>query len=129
MLWAMCYRCQPQHDLRILDRKDPGHGPRFPRDNGESASVLINALLKGNAPVALPKREFMDNAKRIWERLGLPPIKPETPWHGYDLGEWPQELERQARLAVQSDYFALCPELAKQQRGDVAMNTPVRVVC
>jgi 4-hydroxy-3-polyprenylbenzoate decarboxylase len=126
LFWAMSYRCQPQHDLKILEHKDPGHGPRGPRDNGESAAVLVNALLKGiYAPVALPKREFMDNAKTIWERLGLPPLKPEAPWHGYDLGYWPQELERQARLAVQSDYFALGPELVKQRRDDVAMNTPV----
>jgi UbiD family decarboxylase len=126
LFWAMSYRCQPQHDLKILEHKDPGHGPRGPRDNGESAAVLVNALLKGiYAPVALPKREFMDNAKMIWERLGLPPLKPEAPWHGYDLGYWPQELERQARLAVQSDYFALGPELAKQRRDDVAMNTPI----
>ena len=75
LLWAMSYRCQPQHDLKILEHKDPGHGPRGPHDNGESAAVLVNALLKGTyAPVALPKREFMDNAKTIWERLGLPPI-------------------------------------------------------
>jgi len=126
LFWAMSYRCQPQHDLKILEHKDPGHGPRGPRDNGESAAVLVNALLKGiYAPVALPKREFMDNAKTIGERLGLPPLKPEAPWHGYDLGYWPQELERQARMAVQSDYFALGPELVKQRRDDVAMNTPV----
>ena len=101
LFWAMSYRCQPQHDMRVLDRKDPGHGPRGPRDNGESASVLINAMLKGDfAPVALPKREFMENAKVIWERLGLPALKPETPWHGYDLGVWPKNLERQAEMAT-----------------------------
>jgi 3-polyprenyl-4-hydroxybenzoate decarboxylase len=126
LFWAMSYRCQPQHDLKVLDHKDPGHGPRGPRDNGESAAVLINALLKGTfAPVALPKREFMEHAKAIWERLGLPPLKPETPWHGYDLGYWPADLERQARMAVQSEYFALGTELAKLRRGDVAMNAPV----
>ena len=83
----MSYRCQPQHDLHVLPHKDPGHGPRGPRDGGETAAVLINATLKGTfAPVALPKREFMENARAIWERLGLPPLKPEAPWHGYDLG-------------------------------------------
>jgi 4-hydroxy-3-polyprenylbenzoate decarboxylase len=126
LFWAMSYRCQPQHDLKLLPHKDPGHGPRGPRDGGESAAVLINALLKGPyAPTALPKREFMENAKAIWERLGLPPLKPETPWHGYDLGHWPDELERQARMAVAGEYFALGSELAQQRRGDVAMNTPV----
>jgi UbiD family decarboxylase len=126
LFWAMSYRCQPQHDIQIIPHKDPGHGPRGPRDNGESASVLINALLKSRtAPVALPRREYMENAKALWERLGLPPLKPESPWHGYELGYWPAELARQADLAARSEYFALGTELAKQRRADVAMNTPV----
>jgi UbiD family decarboxylase len=126
LLWAMSYRCQPQHDLHVVPHKHPGHGPRGPRDDGETAAVLINATLKGTyAPVALPKREFMEEARAIWERLGLPPLKPENPWHGYDLGYWPAELERQARMAVESDYFALGREMGNQRRSDVAMNTPV----
>src|SRR6476660_2193488 len=47
LFWAMSYRCQPQHDLRVVEHKDPGHGPRGPRDEGESAAGLINATLKG----------------------------------------------------------------------------------
>ena len=126
LLWAMSYRCQPQHDLLVVPHKHPGHGPRGPRDNGETATVLINATLKGTyAPVALPKREFMERARAIWERLGLPPLKPESPWHGYDLGYWPDELERQARMAAASDYFVLGRETGNQRRSDVAMNTPV----
>jgi 4-hydroxy-3-polyprenylbenzoate decarboxylase len=68
----------------------------------------------------------MEQARAIWERLGLPPLTPQAPWHGYDLGHWPPELERQARMAVNSDYFALGDELAQQRRGDVTMNAPVK---
>jgi 4-hydroxy-3-polyprenylbenzoate decarboxylase len=126
LFWAMSYRCQPQHDMKVLDRKDPGHGPRGPKDDGESASVLINALLKGPfAPVALPKREFMENARAIWERLGLPELKPQTPWHGYDLGVWPEHLERQAAMAARSEYFDFSDEMVRLRRNDVAMNDPV----
>jgi UbiD family decarboxylase len=126
LFWAMSYRCQPQHDLLVVPHKHPGHGPRGPRDGGETAAVLIDATLKGTyAPVALPKREFMERAKLIWERLGLPALKPENPWHGYDLGYWPAELERQARMAAASDYFALGRETGNARRSDVAMNTPV----
>jgi len=126
LFWAMAYRCQPQHDLLVVPHKHPGHGPRGPRDDGETAAVLINATLKGTyAPVALPKREFMEHAKMIWERLGLPPLKPENPWHGYDLGYWPADLDRQARMAAASDYFALGRETSNQRRSDVAINTPV----
>jgi UbiD family decarboxylase len=126
LFWAMSYRCQPQHDLKVVEHKDAGHGPRGPRDEGESAAVLINATLKGTfAPVALPKREFMERAKAIWERLGLPPLEPETPWHGYDLGHWPKEFERQAKMAVESDYFRHGQDMRNERRSDVAMNTPV----
>jgi UbiD family decarboxylase len=126
LFWAMSYRCQPQHDLEVVPHKDPGHGPRGPHDGGESAAVLINATLKGTyAPVALPKREFMENARAIWERLGLPPLTPQPPWHGYDLGHWPDELARQAEMAAKSDYFELGKNLANERRADVAMNTPV----
>ena len=126
LFWAMSYRCQPQHDMKVLERKDPGHGPRGPLDDGESASVLINAVLKRDyAPVALPKREFMEGAREIWERLGLPPLKPESPWHGYNLGVWPQQLERQAEKATRSEYFDLSDELIAGRRSDVDMNEPV----
>jgi 4-hydroxy-3-polyprenylbenzoate decarboxylase len=126
LLWAMSYRCQPQHDLQVVKRKDPGHGPRGPHDDGETAAVLINAMLKGTyAPVALPKREFMENAKKLWERLGLPPLKPQTPWHGYDLGHWPAALREQAERATASEYFITGEELAKRRRDDVKMNEPV----
>jgi UbiD family decarboxylase len=123
LFWAMSYRCQPQHDLQVVPHKDPGHGPR---DGGATAAVLVNAMFKGTyAPVALPKREYMERAKEIWERLGLPPLRPQSPWHGYDLGYWPDELERQARMAAASEYFAIGEELARQRRSDVAMNQPV----
>jgi 4-hydroxy-3-polyprenylbenzoate decarboxylase len=126
VFWAMSYRCQPQHDLHVLPHKDPGHGPRGPHDGGETAAVLINAMLKGTyAPVALPRREFMEQARAIWERLGLPPLTPQAPWHGYALGHWPEALERQARMAAASDYFALGAEHAQKRRSDVAMNAPV----
>ena len=126
LFWAMSYRCQPQHDLKLLPHKDPGHGPRGPHDGGETAAVLVNAMLKGTyAPVALPRREFMEQARAIWERLGLPPLTPQSPWHGYDLGHWPEELARQARMAVESNYLALGAELEQQRRADVAMNAPV----
>jgi 4-hydroxy-3-polyprenylbenzoate decarboxylase len=67
----------------------------------------------------------MENAKAIWERLGMPPLKPESPWHGYDLGYWPAELDLQARVAGASDYFTLGRETSNQRRNDVAIKTPV----
>jgi 3-polyprenyl-4-hydroxybenzoate decarboxylase len=127
LLWAMSYRANPALDIQILHHRDQGHGPRSKRNNGEDASVLIDATMKEPfPPISLPKREYMERAKQIWEELGLPKLKPQTPWFGYTLGEWPDELERFAEAAVRGDYFATGEELAKRRRKDVAMNTEVR---
>jgi UbiD family decarboxylase len=125
VFWSMAYRCQPQYDLKLGDRKEAAHGPRNRRDNGELAAVLVNATLKTPfAPVALPKREFMEQARALWERLGLPELTPESPWYGYDLGAWSSEMERQAQMATRGEYFALGQELSRMRRTDVDMNTP-----
>lgn len=126
IFWAMAYRSQPQHDLKLADRKEAGHGPRNARDEGEFSAVMINATLKSPfPPVALPAAEYMENARRLWERLGLPTLTPQAPWHGYDLGGWTGELERQARMAANGQYFALGSELSQQRRTGAAMNTPI----
>jgi len=127
LLWAMSYRANPDLDLQILRHRDQGHGPRSRRNNGEDASVLIDATLKENfPPISLPKREYMERARVIWEELGLPQLKPESPWFGYSLGEWPEELEQAAAAAVKGDYFETGKLLAARRRKDVPMNTEVR---
>ena len=127
LLWAMSYRANPALDLQILHHRDQGHGPRSKRNGGEDASVLIDATMKEDfPPISLPKREYMERAKAIWEDLGLPKLKPESPWFGYSLGEWSDELERAAELAVRGDYFETGKLLVKRRRKDVKMNTEVR---
>ena len=129
ILWAMSYRANPTLDLHILPHRDQGHGPRSKRNGGQDASVLIDATLKENfPPISLPKREFMERAKAIWEELGLPKLKPEAPWFGYSLGEWPAEMEEAAQRAVRGDYFDTGAMLEKRRRKDVRMNTEVRNV-
>jgi 4-hydroxy-3-polyprenylbenzoate decarboxylase len=127
LLWAMSYRANPALDLQILRHRDQGHGPRSKRAGGEDASVLIDATMKEDfPPISLPKREYMERAKAIWEELGLPKLKPESPWFGYSLGEWSDELEHAAELAVKGDYFETGKLLVKRRRKDVKMNTEVR---
>jgi 4-hydroxy-3-polyprenylbenzoate decarboxylase len=126
VFWAMSYRCQPQYDLKLIDHKEAAHGPRNPRDDGELSAVLINATLKSPfPPVALPKQEFMEHARGLWERFGLPKLTPESPWYGYDLGAWTEELERQAQMGARGEHFVLGREFAGMRRSDVDMNTPI----
>jgi UbiD family decarboxylase len=127
IFWAMSYRANPALDLQVLHHRDQGHGPRSKRNNGEDASVLIDATMKENfPPISLPKREYMERAKQIWEELKLPKLKPESPWYGYSLGEWSDDLQRAADLAVKGEYFKTGELIAKRRRKDVKMNTEVR---
>ncbi|HXQ49698.1 MAG TPA: UbiD family decarboxylase [Stellaceae bacterium] len=127
LFWAMSYRANPVLDLEVLGHRDQGHGPRSKRNGGEDGSVLIDATLKeAFPPISLPKREFMERARVIWDELGLPALEPETPWFGYSLGEWPDDLEQAAQRAVKGEYFETGAELAKRRRNDLKINTEVR---
>jgi 4-hydroxy-3-polyprenylbenzoate decarboxylase len=129
LLWVMSYRANPNLDIHILPHRDQGHGPRSKRNGGQDASVLIDATLKEDfPPISLPKREYMERAKAIWEELGLPKLKPESPWFGYSLGEWGPDFEEAAARATRGDYFETGKLLEKRRRKDVRMNTEVRNV-
>jgi 4-hydroxy-3-polyprenylbenzoate decarboxylase len=126
ILWALAYRMHPRLDMQVLPHTEPGHGPRSRRGGGQDAAVLMNATLKGAfPPISLPKREFMEHAKELWERLGLPALSPAAPWFGYSLGAWNEELESEAALAVRGDYWETGEAIARQRRKDVEMNTEV----
>ncbi|MBI4331952.1 MAG: UbiD family decarboxylase [Chloroflexi bacterium] len=123
--WALCFAMQPHRDTRIVTARlgeiDPSSSPMddpergYPKPNGNS-SILINATRKWDyPPVSLPKREFMERARRIWEEEGLPKLKPKVPWHGYPLGHWTEENEREARLAVEGKHHETGEQIARQR--------------
>ena len=130
VFWALAYRSNPALDVQILPHRVRGHGPRSDtRSGNEDATMLIDATLKSDMPpIALPKREYMENAKALWERLGLPPLKPESPWHGYSLGDWNEEWDAMAKRAAEGDYIENGRRSAQYRRSDVAPNTSVRDV-
>lgn len=129
IFWAMAYRANPALDVELLKHRDQGHGPRSARNGGEDASLLFDATLKEDfPPISLPKKEYMENARRIWEELGLPELNPRKPWFGYSLGEWSDEFDAMAQRAVESDYFTTGEIIAQRRRNDIAMNTEVRTV-
>mgnify|MGYP001187655807 FL=1 len=128
VFWAMGYRCDPARDTHIVPYRELGHGPRTDEVTPASA-MLIDATMKHPMPpVALPKKEFMENAKRLWERLGLPPLKPEAPWHGYSLGDWSEEWDRNAMQATEGDWMKRSESYRQRRRTGIAPNTSVRAV-
>ncbi len=129
VMWALAYRMRPHQDMRVLDHKDMGHGPRAGAEDthyeATDSAMLINAMLKRPyPPISLPAREFMEGAKAIWQELGLPPLKPEAPWFGYSLGQWPEEFRVEAERAARSEYWTTGEVIKQRRRNDKRLNDP-----
>lgn len=130
VFWALAYRSNPALDVAILPHRDKGHGPKSDMRGGrEEATMLIDATLKADMPpIALPTKPYMEDAKLLWEKLGLPPLKPESPWHGYSLGDWTDEWEEMAQRAADGNYLENGRRSAQLRRNDVMPNTSIRDV-
>lgn len=122
--WAICFNVRPEEDIMIAKGKPPGLDPSAHPPGRESLEVrmasigalLINAVRPWPyTPVSLPRKEFMQKSKAIWEELGLPALKPRMPWYGYSLGAWTEEDEEEAALAVKGDYFVTGEKQTKQR--------------
>ncbi len=122
--WAMCYNVRPEKDVAVAHGKSPGldpsaYSPGVPTHVSRVAStsaLLINATRPWPyPPVSLPRKEFMENAKEIWQEIGLPELTPRKPWFGYSLGAWTAEDEEEAAMAVRGEYF-ITGEKAKKRR-------------
>ena len=128
VFWSLAYRANPVEDVQIAPYRSPGHGPKS-GGHGRDSTMLIDATLKEPAPpLALPKREFMEGARKIWEELGLPALTPQSPWHGYSLGEWDAVWDTYASRAVTGKWEASGKETFARRRGGLTPETPVKDV-
>ncbi len=90
---------------------------------------MIDATLKGAMPpLALPARDFMEKARHIWEELGLPRLAPQSPWHGYALGDWDAAWDIFARRAVDGTWAQNGIDTFARRRPGLTPETPVRDV-
>ncbi|HMF21809.1 MAG TPA: UbiD family decarboxylase [Pseudolabrys sp.] len=128
IFWSLAYRSNFIEDVQISSYRSSGHGPKSGRSAVEG-TMLIDATLKHDMPpLALPTEEFMTRAKKIWGELGLPHIAPQTPWHGYQLGEWDEEWTEVAKIAVVGDWRRSGKSTYGRRRGNLIPETPVRSV-
>ncbi|MBI2223498.1 MAG: UbiD family decarboxylase, partial [Betaproteobacteria bacterium] len=108
ILWALAFRMNPARDLQVLPHRSQGHGPeREHEQDEEDATLLLDATMKEDLPpLALPKREYMERAKQVWEELGLPKLRPQSPWFGTPLGgDWLPQWDDAAQRAVAGRYL------------------------
>ncbi len=129
VFWAMCYRMKPHKDVHIVGGMEKGHAPPFLYKDesrgtdvvsyhlpADESAMLCNAILKEPfPPISLPKREYMERAREIWEELDLPKLRPKMPWYGYSLGQWDEELDEEAKLAVQGRHAEIGEKLRKER--------------
>lgn len=124
LIWALCYRMQPDRDIRTTPGKstslDPSAAP--PEESRKrthfalTSGVMINATRKWPyPPVSLPKREFMERARQIWEEEGLPPLSPRIPWYGISLGYWTEEDQKEAELALKGEHYQTGEKFAQER--------------
>ncbi len=128
VFWSLAYRTNPIEDVHVAPHRSAGHGPKSgPRS--EESTLLIDATLRHPAPpLALPSHGFMERARTIWQELGLPPLTPQPPWHGYSLGDWSDNWDRYAQRAVAGQWERTGVETLARRRGGLVPETPVRDV-
>ncbi|MGB6536455.1 MAG: UbiD family decarboxylase [Xanthobacteraceae bacterium] len=139
VFWSLAYRANPIEDVHISPYRSEGHGPNPPTrpppargggtGGGNDSTLLIDATQKEpDPPISLPKREFMEHARTIWEELGLPPLKPREPWHGYSLGDWAAVWDTYAERAVAGKWEETGRETFARRRSGLTPETPVKSV-
>ncbi len=127
ILWAMAYRMNPSEDVQTVLHRGQGHGPKRESDNDEDSTLLMDATMKGDLPpLALPTREYMERAKAIWEKLGLPALRPQAPWFGYSLGDWLPQWDEAAKRAATGRYLENGRISDQQKRKGVKPETKFR---
>jgi UbiD family decarboxylase len=126
VLWSLAYRANPIEDVHISPYRGGVQGAQYGPRSADS-TMLIDATRKHPMPpLALPAREFMENAKTIWEELGLPALTVQSPWHGYTLGDWTETWETFARRTIAGDWEVTGRETFARQRTGVAPETPTK---
>jgi len=127
VLWALAWRVQPHRDVQIQRGRntdlDPSGAPvednfaaRTYPDGLGGSQILIDATRSWDyPPVSLPAKDLMENARKIWEELKLPELTPRVPWHGYELGYWPDSWNQAAERAVRGEYLETGEEFRKQR--------------
>ncbi len=126
IFWSIAYRANLSNDLHISPYRSGGHGPKSGR-SGADATLMIDATLKADMPpLALPREPYMSRAKEIWEEIGLPRLTPQSPWYGYELGDWSDLWTEYADRAATGDWEANGEVTEPRQRGGMKPETPVR---
>jgi 4-hydroxy-3-polyprenylbenzoate decarboxylase len=113
----------------VLRYRSPGHGPEREHEaDREDATLLMDATMKEDLPpLALPKQEYMERARKVWEELGLPKLRPQSPWFSSPAGaDWPPQWDEAAKRAAAGRYLETGRISEKQKRKGLKPETRFR---
>ena len=128
VLWSIAYRSNPKEDTLVLPYRGGGQGAQYGDRKTDSALLIDATRKKLMPPLALPKKEFMEDALKLWGELGLPAVKVPSPWHGYELGNWGDDWTEFARNAVEGNWEANGLQTLARQRPGLDAETAIRSV-
>jgi UbiD family decarboxylase len=126
VLWSLAYRTNPAEDVHIMPNRGGVQGAQYGPNKFDSGLMIDATRKRPMPPLALPTREFMEHARKLWEELELPPLNVQAPWHGYTLDDWTDTWEEFARRTVAGDWEKTGQETLKRQRKGLMPETPVR---
>jgi UbiD family decarboxylase len=128
IFWALAFRMDPSKDLQVLPYRSAGHGPeREHESEREDATLLMDATMKEELPpLALPKQEYMARARKVWEELGLPKLRPQSPWFSAPMGDWLPQWDEAAKRATEGRYLENGGISAKLKRKGLKPETKFR---
>ena len=127
VFWSMAYRSNPIEDVLIVPNRAGGHGPKS--GGAANSTLLIDATAKHKMPpLALPAREYMEGARKIWDELGLPSLTPRPPWHGVHLGDWSDLWSEFAKAATEGQWHENGAHTFARRVSGVTPETPVRKI-
>jgi 4-hydroxy-3-polyprenylbenzoate decarboxylase len=126
VLWSLAYRTNPVDDVHLVPHRGGVQGAQYGPNKSDSGLLIDATRKRPMPPLALPTREFMEHARKLWEELGLPPLNVQAPWHGYTLDDWTDAWEEFARRTVRGDWEQTGRETLARQRKGLMPETPVR---
>lgn len=126
VLWSLAYRTNPIEDTHVTPNRGGVQGAQYGPGKSDSGLLIDATRKRPMPPLALPTREFMEHARKLWEELDLPPLNVQAPWHGYTLDDWTENWELYAKRTVASDWEQTGKETLLRQRKGLMPETPVR---
>jgi len=126
VLWSLAYRTDPAEDMHIVRNRGGVQGAQYGPGKTDSGLLVDATRKRPMPPLALPTREFMEHARKLWDELGLPPLNVQAPWHGYTLEDWTDTWEQFAQRTVTGDWERTGQETLLRQRADKMPEAPVR---